>query len=209
MKALIIAFTLALAGTAHAQAAQPGAGERMLQVFLDDVNTLRADFVQTLMNADREILQETHGTLAVSRPGRFRWDYDEQTIVADGQYLWLYDAGLEQVTQRALDQTLASTPAMLLSGDGEYAGDFTVEELGALGDVTWIHLDPGLQDTEFEAVHIGFSDGQLAVMELVDTFGQTTRIEFSDLEVNPDLDEALFEFIPPAGVDVIGPGVDG
>jgi len=41
-------------------------------------------------------------------------------------------------------------------------------------------------------------------MTLMDTFDQTTVIEFDHLQVNPSLDDALFEFEPPPGTDVVG-----
>ena len=41
-------------------------------------------------------------------------------------------------------------------------------------------------------------------MELADKLGQTTRIDFSALERNRPLDDALFRFEPPPGADVIG-----
>jgi outer membrane lipoprotein carrier protein len=42
------------------------------------------------------------------------------------------------------------------------------------------------------------------MMELVDGLGQTTRLSFDQIQKNPPLDPALFQFTPPAGVDVIG-----
>jgi len=43
-------------------------------------------------------------------------------------------------------------------------------------------------------------------MELRDSLGQMTRIELTAVEVNIELDDSLFVFVPPAGADVIGQG---
>jgi outer membrane lipoprotein-sorting protein len=51
-------------------------------------------------------------------------------------------------------------------------------------------------------------NGTVAVMEVRDSLDQMTRIEFHDLELDPDLEASLFQFVPPEGVDVIGEGVD-
>ena len=51
---------------------------------------------------------------------------------------------------------------------------------------------------------LGLRDKVPQWLEMVDSLDQTTRIAFSHVELNPDLDPALFEFTPPPGVDVIG-----
>jgi outer membrane lipoprotein carrier protein len=184
-----------------------GTGESLLRDHLSEVRTLRASFTQTVMDSDRQLLQEASGTLAVHRPGKFRWDYREpsaQVIVADGERVWMYDEELGQVTVRPLSATLGTTPAMLLSGADELGDGTIMHELGEVDGVVWVGIAPELDDTDFESVRIGFIDGQLAVMELVDAFGQTTRIDFEDVEVNVTIEAGAFEFTPPPGADVIG-----
>ena len=97
--------------------AQGGDAVSRVDAYLATVNTLSADFSQVVRNRDGQIVDRASGKLSLSRPDRFRWDYQKpylQTIVADGKQLWLYDSDLEQVTVRALEQGLGSTPAMLL-----------------------------------------------------------------------------------------------
>lgn len=189
-------------------AEERGPGATLLHAFLAEVETLHAEFAQTVMDGERRLLQEAAGTLVVHRPGRFRWDYREparQVIVADGERVWMYDEELAQVTVRPLDGTLASTPAMLLSGDAALEEtDARLVELGEAGGMVWVGVRPDLDDTEFDSVRIGFHDGELAVMELVDNFGQTTRIEFSGVTRGEPVAEEVFRFEPPPGVDIIG-----
>ncbi|MFN2301304.1 MAG: outer membrane lipoprotein chaperone LolA [Gammaproteobacteria bacterium] len=180
--------------------------DRMRPRSLTEVQTLRADFTQSVVDADGETLQQVSGTLAVRKPGRFRWDYREpfvQVIVADGEDLWMYDEELAQVTVRPLDSTLALTPAMLLSGSGDLRAHSDVITLDDASGLAWVGLVPHQSDTEFEAVRIGFRGDELAVMELVDGFGQTTRIEFTRVARNVEIDDGVFRFVPPPGADVI------
>lgn len=113
---------LILSFTAHvALAADVAAGQQKVEGFLQGLQSLQAQFKQTLTDRNGQTVEEASGTLAIRRPDRFRWDYrqpNEQLIVADGARIWLYDADLEQVTVRKLDDTLSATPAMLLSGQG-------------------------------------------------------------------------------------------
>ncbi|HEX7081956.1 MAG TPA: outer membrane lipoprotein chaperone LolA [Gammaproteobacteria bacterium] len=191
-------------GREQSDAAQPAG---VLDTFLDEVRSLQADFVQQLHGADGRLMQTSSGSLALSRPGRFRWHYEQpfdQLVVADGKNLWIYDVELEQVTVTPLDDDVASTPAMLLSGDRAVRDGFDVVERFERDGLEWVRLAPNLQGTDFMSVLIGFRDTTPQRLELVDGLNQTTEIELSNVAVNPELDEDLFEFDPPRRVDVIG-----
>jgi outer membrane lipoprotein carrier protein len=179
-----------------------------IDAYLASVKTLSADFTQLVRNRDGQVVDRASGTLSLSRPDRFRWDYRQpylQTIVADGERLWLYDSDLEQVTVRALEAGLGSTPAMLLSGSGKVTDAFTSVALERQGEWTWARLRPRQEGSDFDAVALAFdSRGELAAMELRDKLGQATVIEFGSVRRNPSLDPALFRFEPPPGADVIG-----
>ena len=98
-----------------------------VDAYLATLSTLTADFVQVVQDKQGQVTERAAGTLSISRPNRFRWDYQQpyvQTIVADGKKLWLYDPDLEQVTVRSLEQGLGATPAMLLSGSGKVGDAF-------------------------------------------------------------------------------------
>ncbi len=167
-----------------------------------------ATFNQVVRSRDDQIVDRASGTLSLSRPDRFRWDYQQpylQTIVADGRRLWLYDSDLGQVTVRDLEQGLGSTPAMLLSGAGKVGEAFVSVGVQRQGDWTWSRLRPKQDGSDFEQVSLAFDrSGELAAMELRDKLGQATVIEFGAVRRNPPLDERLFRFEPPPGADVIG-----
>ena len=206
-KALVVCVAIAAQSAAPTMAFEAQSVTDHLNEFLDQVHTLRADFTQTVTDARGVELQQVEGTLAVKRPGRFRWNYtapSKQVIVADGERIWMYDEELAQVSVRPLDRTLASTPAMLLSGGRALHEHADIRELGERDGLVWVEVVPRIKDSDFEAVRIGFDDGDLAAMELVDAFGQTTRMAFSALVRNPAIDDSVFTFDPPPGVDVIG-----
>jgi outer membrane lipoprotein carrier protein len=193
---------------APAALAQGGDAVASVDAYLATVKTLAADFSQVVRNRDNQIVDRASGRLSLSRPDRFRWDYEKpylQTIVADGEQLWLYDSDLEQVTVRALDQGLGSTPAMLLSGSGKVGDAFASRGVQQLGDWKWYRLAPKQQGSDFEEVSLAFDrKGGLAAMELRDKLGQATVIEFGSVKRNVALDPRLFRFEPPPGADVIG-----
>lgn len=196
----------ALLATAPAAEAAADA-EARLDRYLSGVTTLRASFRQEVTDTQGRVRERAAGTLALQKPGRFRWDYREpagQLIVSDGSTLWLYDEELEQVTVRPVSQTLSTTPAMLLSGGGRVGEAFVVEDEADGGGLDWIGLTPRAQDTDFRRLRLALRGGELVRMELTDRLGQVTAIDFADIERNPSLPAGLFSFEPPPGVDVVG-----
>jgi outer membrane lipoprotein carrier protein len=203
-----IAALVACLAAATAQAQGGADAVARVDAYLGSFRTLSATFNQVVRSRDDQVVDRSSGTLALSRPDRFRWDYQKpyvQTIVADGQRLWLYDSDLEQVTVRALEQGLGSTPAMLLSGSGRVGDAFASDGVQKQGDWTWCRLRPKQDASDFEQVSLALdARGELAAMELRDKLGQRTVIEFGGVRRNPPLDAAQFRFEPPPGADVIG-----
>lgn len=169
--------------------------------------SVRAQFVQELVDPRTQRVQRAEGTLSLQKPGRFRWDYatPQQLIVSDGTKLWLYDADLEQVTVRRVRDTLSQTPAMLLSGQARIRDQFEVRDGGRADGLDWVRLVPKAKDTDFRELRLAFAGDTLRRMEFEDKLNQLTRITLNRIERNAKLDAALFRFVPPPGVDVIGP----
>ena len=125
-------------------------------------------------------------------------------IVADGKRVWLYDVDLEQVTVKTADAVLGNTPALLLSSNTPLKENFDTVDHGEKNGQYWIELKPKNNDTGFESMLLAFGDKELEQMELHDSLGNLTRLTFSNSRRNIDIDDSMFNFIPPKGVDVIG-----
>lgn len=175
--------------------------------FTDNLESFTAEFEQTLYDADSNPLKTSTGNIALKRPGRFLWDYktpDLQTIVSDGEKVWLYDVELEQVTVSPLSERASGTPLALLMGGTPLDDAFDIKALGESEGIAWFELNPKTSDTDFEQIFLGLDDAGLAVMELRDSFDQATQIRFNGFQSGVTLDDERFQFVPPEGVDVIG-----
>jgi len=153
------------------------------------------------------VKQRARGEVWIQRPGSFRWRYDaphKRLIVSDGKTVKLYDVDLSQITVRPVSKALTSTPAMLLAGGTALDKRFHIKDLGKVGKTRWVELKPKTQDTDFKSVRLGFRSGHLAVMELHDTFDETTRIRFRDVRVNQPIKASRFRLKAPPGVEVVG-----
>jgi len=201
---LLLAIGVVGVSTAATPAGTPTA---QVEHFLDGLASWSADFKQTISDSDDKVLRAAAGHLYLQRPGRFSWDYtepSEQLVLADGKKLWFYDKDLAQANVRDMDATLASTPAVLLSGNGSVGTQFDISALPAAEGLQWFQLKPKHLDSDFSLIKIGFADGELAQMWLTDKLGQITRLSFSNTKRNQKFAPDLFSFTPPAGVDVIG-----
>lgn len=179
---------------------------QQLKAFLQATKSLTADFKQVLLDEAERPMQTSFGEFYLQRPGKFRWDYKkpfQQQILANSGSVWFYDADLEQVTIKKLDDSIGSTPALLLSGQISLDDNFTMLKQGTDEGLVWVKLLPKSQDSTFKYVLIGLSDGVLAGMELNDNFGQLTRIYFSKVKVNPPIKSDLFDFKPPKNADIL------
>jgi len=182
-------------------------GSARLAHFLDGLQRLRANFIQSLVDDSGRILEESHGVLLLSRPGRFRLHYQqpyEQIYVADGTRLWLYDRDLQQVTVRYQESALGSTPALLLTSSEPLEQRFTLRELGAHEGFQWLELRPRDADANVDYIRLALEASTLRAMEMSDGLGQTTRLYLTEIERNPSLPTDTFQFHPPLGVDVVG-----
>jgi outer membrane lipoprotein carrier protein len=205
-----LAAATALLGPARAQDREPpsdAAAVARVERYLKGLRTLKAEFTQAIVDETGALRDAAQGSLAIARPGRFRWEYRQpapQLLVSDGRTVWLYDAELEQVTVRPVADSLDHTPAMLLAGQGTVSEAYRVRDEGRAEGLDFIALEPRVADADFRNLRLGFRGAELERLELLDRLGQTTRIVLSRPERNPALPDALFTFEPPAGVDVVG-----
>lgn len=178
---------------------------KQLQDFVQKTKQGQMQFTQTVTSPDGKKVRKSSGSLAFSRPGKFRFEYTQpmpQLIVGDGKQVWLYDADLEQVTVRPMSQAMGATPAALLAG-GNLEQDFTLKALPDAQALQWVQAVPKVKEGAFQSVKVGFKGTALAAIEVLDGFGQRSRLDFSPINANSPLRADQFTFTPPAGVDVL------
>ncbi|MCX7117183.1 MAG: outer membrane lipoprotein chaperone LolA [Legionellales bacterium] len=176
-----------------------------LQSKLNAIRTMSASFSQ-VVNAGKREVSRSSGTMALSRPGRFRWQTKTpmaQWVIADGQRLWIYDVDLEQVTVKKQENGLGGTAALFLSGYGDtVTRDFNVTARPE-GNKESFDLLSKSSKANFVRVKLMFVGAELHALELFDQLGQHTFVTLSHIKSNPKLASALFKFKPPKGVDVV------
>lgn len=189
------------------------AGLDSLEKFIKTVKTGRADFVQIVTAPAKEgqtaRTKKSTGTFEFLRPGRFKFSYKkpfENTIVADGQTLWLYDVDLNQVSARKQSSALGSTPAALIASASDLTtlrADFALTEAPDSEGLQWVLAIPKAKDSGLQTIRVGFNGEELVALDILDSFGQLSAMRFQGLNVQVPVDAAVFQFKPPVGADLI------
>lgn len=208
MKKTFAAFAL----SAAALAVQAGPLES-LEAFIKNAKTGRAEFTQVITAPAREGQQArtrtSSGTFEFQRPSHFRFEYRkpfEQTIVADGQTLWLHDKDLNQVSRRKQSAVLGSTPAALIAASPDLATlkrDFDLQPLPDKDGLQWVQATPRQKEGQLTNMKVGFRGEQLAALDILDSFGQRSVLTFNNMQVNAGVSADAFRFTPPKGTDVV------
>ncbi|MBQ0719190.1 MAG: outer membrane lipoprotein chaperone LolA [Gammaproteobacteria bacterium] len=195
-------------GAEQSSAEQSDAAQ--LKALLKPLLTLRADFSQRIFSADGYEIQHSQGEMHVARPGKLRWVIAppmEQWLISDGSTLWLYDPDLEQVIIRPFQQSVADTPAMLFGGGADQLEEsYTVTVSSEAGAIAY-HLKPIVSTGLYEQITLLFVGETPSQIIIVDSLAQRTDIILSNVQRNAALSaeasDALFNFIPPPGVDIL------
>lgn len=177
----------------------------LLQYKLNAIHSMTAVFNQ-VVKAKRHEVSRSSGTMALERPGRFRWQTKEpmeQLVIADGQTMWIYDPALEQVTVKKQEKGLGGTAALFLSGyDNNITRDFDVTQQ-TKGATLVFNLKSKSPKENFQQIKLIFTQDKLTGLELHDQLGQITTVTLNNIKSNPQLKTSLFQFKPPKGVDIV------
>lgn len=170
---------------------------------LGNYSTYQANFQQVNYDKKNRAAQKSQGKVFMMRPGKFRWETTQpyqQTVIANGNSLWIYDVDLKQASQQSLAKR-GFNPAELLTRPVEdLTQKFTITQ-EADG---WFKLIPNnKKDGGFKAAYLQFQDNKLTGLKIINQLNQTNVFTFTNIQVNPKLNAGLFQFKAPAGVQVL------
>lgn len=182
-------------------------GSEKLTELLTGYESFSAQFQQVTISDNGREAQKTEGSVLLSKPNRFRWETLQpfpQEIVSDGQYIWIYDPDLEQVTQRSADTQQESAPALILNGQiGQLQKTYKIRMMEDTGAEQLFDLTPVSEQYSFSRIRLAFSDNLISEIMLEDSLGQRTSVVFSKQQINPEFEAESFFFRIPKDTDVI------
>ncbi|WP_238912838.1 outer membrane lipoprotein chaperone LolA [Achromobacter insolitus] len=180
--------------------------QEQLRAFVATVTSATGSFSQYTVNNQGRTQPAQTGVFSFQRPGKFKWAVQkpyEQLVVSDGRQVFQFDPDLAQVTERKVDAAIGTSPAAILFGSGSLEQSFDVSALPSKDGIDWLRAKPRTADAGFSRVDIGMKDNLPVRVELLDSFGQTTRVDLSGIAANSQLPAKEFQFVAPKGVDVV------
>ena len=169
-----------------------------------------AKFFQESMLKAMQISDTAEGTLTVEKPDKMRWAYimpDEQTIITDGNSLWIYrPADNQVVVGQATEFFGLGKGAGFLSDIRKIRKNFTITVQPAENEAYYrLRLVPHKPNPELARIILSVDRENYKINQVLtyNQYGDETRIVLSDYQFNIDPNDELFTFDIPAGVDVV------
>ena len=181
----------------------PADGLSALNAFNIKVDHLSGRFFQTVKNNKGS--KKSSGYFYLSRPKYFKWVYSvpyQQVIVGDGRFMMIYDVDLKQVIKRNQAQTLGTSPVAVLANKNAINQSYTLKNDGESKGISYVLATPKQQDAGYRYIRMGFRGDIPVSMDLKDSFGNTSFIQFEQLSTRT-LAKSIYSFTPPKGVDVL------
>jgi len=207
-----ISFGLLLAVITVLLLAMPGeciSAKKILKKVEDtyeDLKDFRAGFSQTMFIDSTDSGYTVMGNLCVKKPDKFRLELEHQTMVSDGDTLWTYVPGNQQVLVDQADTTGEVTrPDQLFlkyfkEAEAELVGE---EKLNGHGCYL-LHLKPKKSEAISSLrVWVDQKTWLARRLEVTDTSGMITYYLFTDVQINPELADSMFVFQAPPDVEII------
>lgn len=172
---------------------------KQIEDYLSGISSIVAKFTQTSSDGS-----SGSGTFYMKRPGKVRWQYNppaELLLVSNGKTLTYYDPGLKQVTYVGVDDTLASIVAQkTIQLDSKNTRLVRVEESksGLLRATVIQRKKPDEGRMTLEFTKKPFAISRLITL---DATGNETDVALLNPQYGPVLDEKLFVFEDPRGIN--------
>ncbi|MCV2401304.1 outer membrane lipoprotein chaperone LolA [Marinomonas sp. C2222] len=174
-----------------------------IEALLENNRNVEGEFRQVTYDEQGKELQVSEGVFLLAKPNQFVWDSISpfsQRIISNGQTVTIWDVDLEQATQRPVSGSVGNSPAALLSQPArDVLPNFDVSEISN----GKYRLAPKDDQTLFQTLTLSFKKDLISAMSIVDSLGQTTVIEFKNVETHEGVAKANFTLELPEHVDVI------
>ncbi|TVQ96907.1 MAG: outer membrane lipoprotein carrier protein LolA [Desulfovibrionales bacterium] len=173
------------------------------------VQSFRAEFTQELIVAASRESEERRGVLFFQHPGLIRWETispEPELLVVGPKVVWNYFEEEGVAYRYATEDVLGSaTVVRILSGQARLDDDFLTEvDLAEDAQEVVIRLRPREPDPSLVEALIRVDPETFLLQQVraVDFYGNINQVSLHNLELNLELDPALFTFSPPDGVQV-------
>ena len=172
-----------------------------------------ADFIQNSTIKAMDITDLATGKVYIKYPGMMRWEYekpDRQIIITDADKLWIYRPEDNQVmTGKAPTFFRDGKGASFLSDIRLIRQKFDISlEQGQPAESDLFHhlkLIPREKTLDISEIRLMVSRQTFNLLQIMtlNFYGDETRIDLINFAFGVDMDDSMFSFTIPQGVDVL------
>jgi len=181
-----------------------------LMAKLANLDHFSANFNQEVLSESGELLEQSSGKLAISKPNLANWHTikpDELAIVSDGQDVWFYDPWIEQVSVYSLSAAIAKTPILLLTNKDETLWQqYRVTKGSVTKNIESFVISAKDINSQIKSLTLIFDtskeNGHLKQFSFLDATGQLSHIKLNNFDDQNSPETSLFKFVVPEGVQV-------
>jgi|Deesub1362A_J573_1020465.scaffolds.fasta_scaffold01525_5 outer membrane lipoprotein carrier protein len=168
------------------------------------VKDIKGRFSQRSFLKDLERTEDYSGRFFIKKPSYIRWEYSrprDEEVIINGDRLWIYRKAEGQVLRSVFEEgSYSQLPIALLNGLGDLRKDFYVKTTGDTTlELTPRHKMGIIKKIELVTDTNGFPVKGFTIFDLYDN---SVTITIDDVVLNTGLDDSLFSFQIPAGVEV-------
>ncbi len=182
--------------------------EDALQKKYQQINTMKAEFSQSLSHRESGSVEKRQGTLFFEKPLKVRWEtkapHAEMLLITDKE-IWNYLPD-EEVAYKYKPELMQDMRTLIevITGQAKLDEDFEVKPLGKQKGLTVLHLFPYEPTPEMVEAVVGIDEKTMLIKKasIVDFYGNINTMEFGVIELNIKLDSGTFSFTPPKDIDV-------
>ncbi len=178
-----------------------------IQQRYDMIDDATAEFEQHVKFGYSNIEQTFSGTMTMKKPNRYRIESEHQTIVTDGSTVWAYSAANHQVIiDKVKENQNSVTPEQfMLNLPANYYTSLIGTEKSKTGDLVILKLIPKDDRSFVKSVRIWAEERNWTVRKIVivDVNDTETTYSIKDIQLNTNIKDKVFIFVPPAGAEVV------
>ncbi len=168
------------------------------------IEDMKGKFSQTSHLKDLERIEKYEGEFSVKKPSSLRWKYrkprDEEVVIREKE-TWIYKKGDKQVLKTSLTEgAYGQIPIALLNSLGDLSKDFDI----TLVREGILELKPKRPMGYIQGILLELAPGDFPIKKfsVLDTQGNQVIVEVKDVQINSGLEDSLFQFTAPPGVEV-------
>ena len=153
------------------------------------------------------IEQNTRGTLFMKKENKYRVEFEDQTVVTNGQTVWSYSRSTNQVLidHFKLDERTFTPEKILTGAPDEFNATLLGKDHMGKYDVVGLKLLPKKEDPFIRTLKLWIDQKEWLIrkVEIVDMNSKETVYAVTDVKVNTGVQDARFTYQVPEGVEVV------